>query len=103
MGDNSQILKLMRMMNSTPYIEREIEKHIEIEKKREMILEFQRDHQEENQSIKNSKYYWMQNYDASRWNSGSYAGHFQLNYKQTEINNLIFNKVFRGILFVLVL
>lgn len=35
-----------------PYIEREIEKHIEIEKKREMILEFQRDQQEENQPIK---------------------------------------------------
>lgn len=35
-----------------PYIEREIEKHIEIEKKREMILEFQKDQQEENQPIK---------------------------------------------------
>lgn len=77
-----------------PYIEHEIEKHIEIEKKREMILEFQMDHQEENQSIKNSKYYWMQNYDAAGWNSGSYAGHFQLNHKQTEINNLIFNNAF---------
>ena len=30
-----------------PYIEREIEKHIEIEKKREMILEFHKDQQEE--------------------------------------------------------
>lgn len=77
-----------------PYIKHEIEKHIEIEKKREMILEFQRDHQEENQSIKNSKYYWMWNYDDAGWNSGSDAGHFQLNYKQTEINNLIFNNAF---------
>ena len=77
-----------------PYIKREIEKHIEIEKKREMILEFQRDHQEENQSIKNSKYYWMWNYDDAGWNSGSDAGYFQLNYKQTEINNLIFNNAF---------
>lgn len=77
-----------------PYIKREIEKHIEIEKKREMILEFQREQQEGNQPIKNSKYYWMQNYDAAGWNSGSHAGHFQLNYKQTEINNLIFNNAF---------
>ena len=36
----------------------------------------------------------MQNYDAAGWNSGSYAGHFQLNHKHTEINNLIFNNAF---------
>ena len=65
MGDNSQILKLMKMMNSTPYIEREIEKHIEIEKKREMILEFQKDQQEEKPTYQDNK--------------------------QAEINNRIFN------------
>lgn len=48
-----------------PYIEREIEKHIEIEKKREMILEFQKDQQEEKPT-------------------------YQYN-KQAEINNRIFN------------
>ena len=48
-----------------PYIEREIEKHIEIEKKREMILEFQREHQEEKQTYQDNK--------------------------QAEINNRIFN------------
>lgn len=48
-----------------PYIEREIEKHIEIEKKREMILEFQREHQEEKSTYQDNK--------------------------QAEINNRIFN------------
>lgn len=48
-----------------PYIECEIEKHIEIEKKREMILEFQKDQQEEKPT-------------------------YQYN-KQAEINNRIFN------------
>ena len=48
-----------------PYIEREIEKHIEIEKKREMILEFQRDQQEEKPTYQDNK--------------------------QAEINNRIFN------------
>ena len=48
-----------------PYIEREIEKHIEIEKKREMILEFQRDHQEGKPTYQDNK--------------------------QAEINNRIFN------------
>ena len=48
-----------------PYIEREIEKHIEIEKKREMILEFQKDQQEEKPTYQDNK--------------------------QTEINNRIFN------------
>lgn len=48
-----------------PYIEREIEKHIEIEKKREMILEFQRDQQEEKSTYQDNK--------------------------QAEINNRIFN------------
>lgn len=60
-----------------PYIEREIEKHIEIEKKREMILEFQREQQEEKQTYQDSKYDWMR-YSA-------------LNNKQAEINNRIFN------------
>lgn len=50
-----------------PYIEREIEKHIEIEKKREMILEFQRDQQEEKPTYQDNK--------------------------QAEINNRIFNNV----------
>ena len=48
-----------------PYIEREIENHIEIEKKREMILEFQRDQQEEKPTYQDNK--------------------------QAEINNRIFN------------
>ena len=48
-----------------PYIEREIEKHIEIEKKREMILEFQREQQEEKPTYQDNK--------------------------QAEINNRIFN------------
>ena len=48
-----------------PYIEREIEKHIEIEKKREMILEFQKDQQEEKSTYQDNK--------------------------QAEINNRIFN------------
>lgn len=48
-----------------PYIKREIEKHIEIEKKREMILEFQRDQQEEKPTYQDNK--------------------------QAEINNRIFN------------
>lgn len=48
-----------------PYIECEIEKHIEIEKKREMILEFQRDQQEEKPTYQDNK--------------------------QAEINNRIFN------------
>ena len=48
-----------------PYIEHEIEKHIEIEKKREMILEFQKDQQEEKPTYQDNK--------------------------QTEINNRIFN------------
>lgn len=61
-----------------PYIEREIEKHIEIEKKREMILEFQRDQQEEKSTYQDSKYDWM------RYSAG-------LNNKETEINNRIFN------------
>lgn len=60
-----------------PYIEREIEKHIEIEKKREMILEFQRDQQEEKSTYQDSKYDWMR-YSA-------------LNNKEAEINNRIFN------------
>lgn len=47
------------------YIEREIEKHIEIEKKREMILEFQKDQQEEKPTYQDNK--------------------------QAEINNRIFN------------
>ena len=50
-----------------PYIEREIEKHIEIEKKREMILEFQKDQQEEKPTYQDNK--------------------------QAEINNSIFNNV----------
>ena len=61
-----------------PYIEREIEKHIEIEKKREMILEFQREQQEEKSTYQDSKYDWM------RYSAG-------LNNKQAEINNRIFN------------
>lgn len=61
-----------------PYIKREIEKHIEIEKKREMILEFQREQQEEKSSYQDSKYDWM------RYSAG-------LNNKQAEINNRIFN------------
>ena len=60
-----------------PYIECEIEKHIEIEKKREMILEFQRDQQEEKSTYQDSKYDWMR-YSA-------------LNNKEAEINNRIFN------------
>lgn len=48
-----------------PYIEHEIEKHIEIEKKREMILEFQKDQQEEKPTYQDNK--------------------------QAEINNRIFN------------
>lgn len=61
------------------YIEREIEKHIEIEKKREMILEFQKDQQEEKPAYQDSKYDWM------RYSAG-------LNDKQAEIiNNRIFN------------
>ena len=60
-----------------PYIEREIEKHIEIEKKREMILEFQRDQQEEKPTYQDSKYDWV------RCSA--------LNNKQAEINNRIFN------------
>lgn len=60
-----------------PYIEREIEKHIEIEKKREMILEFQKDQQEEKPTYQDNKYDWMR-YSA-------------LNNKQAEINNRIFN------------
>ena len=48
-----------------PYIKREIEKHIEIEKKREMILEFQKDQQEEKPTYQDNK--------------------------QAEINNRIFN------------
>lgn len=48
-----------------PYIECEIEKHIEIEKKREMILEFQKDQQEEKPIYQDNK--------------------------QAEINNRIFN------------
>lgn len=60
-----------------PYIEREIEKHIEIEKKREMILEFQKDQQEEKLAYQDNKYDWMR-YSA-------------LNNKQAEINNRIFN------------
>ena len=48
-----------------PYIEREIEKHIEIEKKREMILEFQREQQEGKPTYQDNK--------------------------QAEINNRIFN------------
>lgn len=74
-----------------PYIKRAIVEYIEVEKKREMILEFQREQQEENQSIKNSKYNWMRNYDTAGLNSGSDAGHFQLNNKEAEINNRIFN------------
>lgn len=61
-----------------PYIECEIEKHIEIEKKREMILEFQRDQQEEKSTYQDNKYDWM------RYSAG-------LNNKETEINNRIFN------------
>lgn len=61
-----------------PYIKREIEKHIEIEKKREMILEFQREQQEEKSTYQDSKYDWV------RYSAG-------LNNKQAEINNRIFN------------
>lgn len=61
-----------------PYIECEIEKHIEIEKKREMILEFQRDQQEEKSTYQDNKYDWM------RYSAG-------LNNKEAEINNRIFN------------
>ncbi len=61
-----------------PYIECEIEKHIEIEKKREMILEFQREQQEEKSTYQDSKYDWM------RYSAG-------LNNKEAEINNRIFN------------
>ena len=61
-----------------PYIEREIEKHIEIEKKREMILEFQKEQQEEKPAYQDSKYDWM------RYSAG-------LNNKEAEINNRIFN------------
>lgn len=61
-----------------PYIECEIEKHIEIEKKREMILEFQRDQQEEKSTYQDNKYDWM------RYSAG-------LNNKEAEINNSIFN------------
>lgn len=61
-----------------PYIEHEIEKHIEIEKKREMILEFQRDLQEEKPAYQDSKY------DCVRYSAG-------LNNKEAEINNRIFN------------
>ena len=60
-----------------PYIEREIEKHIEIEKKREMILEFQKDQQEEKPTYQDNKY------DLMRYSA--------LNNKQAEINNRIFN------------
>lgn len=61
-----------------PYIKREIEKHIEIEKKREMILEFQMEQQEEKSTYQDSKYDWV------RYSAG-------LNNKQAEINNRIFN------------
>ena len=61
-----------------PYIEREIEKHIEIEKKREMILEFQKDQQEGKPTYQDNKYDWM------RYSAG-------LNNKEAEINNRIFN------------
>lgn len=61
-----------------PYIEREIEKHIEIEKKREMILEFQREQQEEKPTYQDSKYDWV------KYSAG-------LNNKEAEINNRIFN------------
>ena len=60
------------------YIEHEIEKHIEIEKKREMILEFQKDQQEEKPTYQDNKYDWM------RYSAG-------LNNKEAEINNRIFN------------
>lgn len=61
-----------------PYIECEIEKHIEIEKKREIILEFQREQQEEKSTYQDSKYDWV------RYSAG-------LNNKEAEINNRIFN------------
>lgn len=64
--------------NCKPYIKREIEKHIEIEKKREMILEFQREQQEEKPTYQDNKYDWM------RYSAG-------LNNKEAEINNRIFN------------
>lgn len=60
-----------------PYIKREIEKHIEIEKKREMILEFQMEQQEGKPTYQDNKYDWMK-YSA-------------LNNKEAEINNRIFN------------
>lgn len=61
-----------------PYIKRGIVEYIEVEKKREMILEFQKDQQEEKTIYQDSKYDWM------RYSAG-------LNDKQAEINNRIFN------------
>lgn len=167
MGDNSQILKLMRMMNSTPkywilssdtvmigshddgrplllpeevfkdkmvltipknnpsillkwmaekcydgyykweyigtcdnnldlsdLVEEYDKRHMDVEKKRERILKFQREQQEEKSTYKtyqDNKYNWMRNCNTTGLNSRSDAGHFQLDHKQAEIANRIFN------------
>lgn len=67
--------------------------NMEVEKQRERILEFQREQQEKStyQTYQNNKYNWMRNFNTTGLNSGSDAGHFQLDRKQAEINNHIFN------------
>lgn len=67
--------------------------NMEVEKQRERILEFQREQQEKStyQTYQNNKYNWMRNFNTTGLNSGSDAGHFQLDRKQAEINNRIFN------------
>ena len=43
------------------------------------------------QTYQDNKYNWMRNFNTVKLNSGSDAGHFQLDHKQAEINNRIFN------------
>lgn len=68
--------------------------HMDVEKKRERILEFQRYQQEEKstyQAYQDNKYNWMRNFNTTGLNSRSDAGYFQLDNKEAEINNRIFN------------
>lgn len=82
-----------------PYIHSAIKRTVELikaeqikaEKARKQIFEFQKEHQKEVWANPNSGYTWEWTPCAGGWYNGSDAGYFQLDYKQAEISNRIFN------------
>lgn len=77
--------------DDNPDIKCEIEEQIKADKAREQIFEFQKEHQKEVLTNQNSGYTWEWTPCAGGWYNGSDAGYFQLDYKQAEISNRIFN------------